>query len=294
VQLIQALVLGVVQGITEFLPISSDGHLILVPSLLGWERFGLGFDVILHAGTLTATVIYFRHDLLRLARAAFASDPGRVRDKRLAWVLVAATVPSVIVVLGLEAFVGGVENRPVAEQITISAWGLLATTVLLGGSELLAARRRGVSGLAAPADPATADPAEHELEESAEVSMSTALVIGFAQGFAALPGLSRSGTTIATGQALGMERGEAARFSFLLSVPIISAALAKKLLDVASGEGGLPPLPVTLVGLVVTTVVGYGAIWFLLPFVRRHSLWWFAAYTAIAGILLLVAYGPSF
>lgn len=271
---IEAIVLGIVQGITEFLPISSDGHLILVPSLLGWQRFGLGFDVVLHAGTLLATVIYFRRDLLRLARAVFSKTEELRHERRLAWLIIAATVPSVAVVLAIEPFVEGVENRPVEQQIAISALGLLGTTVFLAASELIAARQRR----------------SQRQDDSSELSWGKALGIGFAQGFAALPGLSRSGSTIATGQALGLERGEAARFSFLMSVPIIAAALAKKSLDLMQGQGQLPPLPVTLVGLVTTTLVGYGAIWFLLPFVRKHSLWWFAAYTGAAGILLLAVY----
>jgi undecaprenyl-diphosphatase len=276
VLLIQAVVLGIVQGITEFLPISSDGHLILVPSLLGWERFGLGFDVVLHLGTLLATVLYFRDDLWRLARAAFSRDTSRERDRRLAWLVVLSAVPSVAVVLALEPFVDGVEARPVTEQIVITAFGLLATAVVLGLSELIGARRRALH--TATADDASALP------------WTKVVGIGFAQGFAALPGLSRSGTTIATGQALGMPRGEAARFSFLISVPIVAAATAKKLLDVAQGQGSLPPLQVTLVGVGVTTAVGYGVIWLLLPFVRKHSLWWFSAYTAVVGILLLVRF----
>lgn len=275
--ILEAIVLGIVQGITEFLPISSDGHLILVPSLLRWQRFGLGFDVMLHFGTLLATVIYFRKDLWVLAVALFSRDPERARSRRLSLVLLGATIPSVIVVLALEPFIGGVEDRPVEQQIVISAWGLIGTTLLLGGSELIASwqKRRNAT----------------QITSSEELSWGKALGIGFAQGFAALPGLSRSGTTIATGQALGMERGEAARFSFLMSVPIIAAATAKKSLDIAQGQGSLPPLDVVLVGVSVTAVVGYFAIWFLLPFVRKHSLWWFAAYTAIAGILLLARYG---
>jgi undecaprenyl-diphosphatase len=275
VPILEAIVLGIVQGITEFLPISSDGHLILVPSLLGWERFGLGFDVMLHAGTLLATLLYFRRDVARLARAAFSKATDRARDRRLAWLVVGSAVPSVAVVLALEPFVDGVEARPVAEQISIAALGLLATALVLGISELLAARfaARTPQG-----------------DDSADLPWSKVLTIGFAQGFAALPGLSRSGTTIATGQALGMTRGEAARFSFLMSIPIVAAATAKKLLDIAQGQGVLPPIGVTLVGVGVTTAVGYAAISLLMPFVRKHSLWWFAAYTAVVGILLLVRF----
>jgi len=271
----EAIVLGIVQAVTEFLPISSDGHLILVPSLLGWERFGLGFDVMLHLGTLLATVLYFRTDVAALAGSLLSADAERSRDRKLAWLLIGATVPSVVVVLALEPFVSGVESRSVEQQIAISAWGLIATTVLLIASEVIAARQKKRT------------PPE---DDSADLPWSKALFIGFMQGFAALPGLSRSGTTIATGQALGMTRGEAARFSFLMSIPIIGAATIKKLLDIAGGEGSMPSLTITLVGIGVTTVVGYAVIGLLLPFVRKHSLGWFAAYTGIAGILLLLNY----
>ncbi len=277
--LFEAVVLGIVQAITEFLPISSDGHLILIPSVLGWKRFGLGFDVILHFGTLIATIAYFRADVARLAIALVTRDEERAHARRLSWLLIASTVPSVIVVLALESFVNGVENRSVAQQLAITGWGLLATTALLVSSELLAlrARKRG----------------KDAYTSSERLPWALAIGIGFAQGFAALPGLSRSGTTIATGQALGMERGEAARFSFLLSIPIIGAATAKKLLDLASGEGAFPPVPVMLVGVTVTALVGYGVIWLLLPFVRKHSLGWFAAYTGITGMLLVVTQSGS-
>ncbi|MDZ4169404.1 MAG: undecaprenyl-diphosphate phosphatase [Coriobacteriia bacterium] len=275
--LFEVVVLAVVQAITEFLPISSDGHLILVPTLAGWERFGLGFDVALHLGTLIATVIYFRRDVAALALGLFSREPERSKDRRLAWVLLAATVPSVAVVLVLEAFVSGVESRPVNEQIVISAWGLLVTTVLLVASEAISSLEKRRQ---APSDDASA------------ISWPKALAVGFAQGFAVLPGVSRSGTTIASAQALGITRGEAARFSFLLSIPIISAATAKKLLDVATGEESMPEPMLVIVGIAVTAVVGYAVIGLLLPFVRKHSLLWFAAYTSIAGILLLAVYGP--
>ncbi len=277
-QILQVVVLAVVQGVTEFLPISSDGHLILVPSLLGWERFGLGFDVMLHLGTLLATAVYFRKDVVELASALFSKDPERVGNRRLAWLIVAATVPSVIVVLAIEPFVGGVELRSVEQQIAISAWGLLGTTVLLGGSELVAGWR---------------ERRQDALDDSSQLPLPKALVVGFAQGFAALPGVSRSGSTISAAQAVGMTRSEGARFSFLMSMPIVAAAVAKKCLDIAGGEGSLPSIPETVLGIGVTAVVGYAVIGFLLPFVRKHSLWWFAAYTAIAGILLLIRYGGA-
>lgn len=285
--IVQAIVLGIVQAVTEFLPISSDGHLILVPSLLGWDRFGLGFDVMLHAGTLAATLAYFRKDVWALLLSLVKPTAANARERRLSFLLIGATVPSVLVVLALESFVDGVEARPVDQQIVISAVGLLITTVFLGVSEIIARREKRVAG---DADLTSDDPV-HQQSDSADLPWWKAIAIGFAQGFAALPGVSRSGTTIATGQALGMTRGEAARFSFLMSLPIVGAATAKKALDIASGEGSLPSIGATVAGVLTTAVVGYGVIGLLLPFVRKHSLWWFAAYTAVAGILLLVIYG---
>jgi undecaprenyl-diphosphatase len=271
VGVVQAIVLGITQGITEFLPISSDGHLILVPALFGWERFGLGFDVVLHAATLVATVAYFRRDVARLARALVTKGEGLARDRRLAWYLVAATVPSVVVALAFESAVDRVETLAVSTQVAIVGGFLLLTAVLLAGAELLA--RRVTVTIAAAED----------------IPLKRALAIGLAQGFAVAPGLSRSGTTIAAGVALGITRQEAARFSFLLSIPIVAAATAKKvLLDVALGGEALPAPGPLVAGLLTTAVVGYAAIAFLLPFVRKHSLVPFAVYTALVGTAILV------
>ena len=269
--LLEAIVLGITQGITEFLPISSDGHLILVPAILGWKRFGLGFDVVLHAATLMATIAYFRHDVWRLLTGLLSRTEERARDRRLAWFLIAATVPSALIALALEPLVEGVETLPMASQVSVVGAFLLLTGALLGGAEALARRAR------------------HSIQHAEEIPLRHAILIGIAQSFAVAPGLSRSGTTIAAGVALGIRRDEAARFSFLLSIPIVTAATAKKvIIDVGLQGGTLPSaLPLT-VGLATTALVGYGAIALLLPFVRRHSLWVFAIYTAIAGTAILV------
>lgn len=269
---LQAFVLGVTQGITEFLPISSDGHLIIVPALLGWSRFGLGFDVVLHASTLVATIAYFRRDVWALAVALFSRTAARARERRLAWVIIAATVPSVVIALAFEGLVERVETYTMGTQVTVAAAFLLVTAVLLGGAEILSRRVKHTTALAE------------------DVSWKQALGIGVAQGFAVAPGLSRSGITIATGVALGIKRDEAARFSFLLSIPIVGAATAKKvLLDVIVGGEALPGAWPLAIGLLTTAVVGYGAIALLLPYVRKHSLWAFAIYTAIAGTAILVS-----
>lgn len=269
--LLEAIVLGITQGITEFLPISSDGHLILVPALFGWRRFGLGFDVVLHAATLLATVAYFRRDVWRLITAVFSKSAERASDRRLAWFLVLATVPSAVIALAAEPLVERVETLAMSSQVTVTAVFLLLTAALLGGAELLASRKA------------------HRVGDVHKIPLKQALLIGIAQGFAVAPGLSRSGTTIAAGVALGIKRDEAARFSFLLSIPIITAATAKKvLLDVIIGGEALPPAVPLAAGLITTALVGYAAIALLLPYVRKHSLWAFAIYTALVGTAILV------
>lgn len=269
--LLEAIVLGITQGITEFLPISSDGHLILVPALFGWRRFGLGFDVVLHAATLLATVAYFRRDVWKLITAVFSKSAERAGDRRLAWFLVLATIPSAVVALAAEPLVERVETLSMSSQVTVTAVFLLLTAALLGGAELLTRRKA------------------HRVSDVHEIPLKQALLVGIAQGFAVAPGLSRSGTTIATGVALGIKRDEAARFSFLLSIPIITAATAKKvLLDVIIGGEALPPAVPLAAGLITTALVGYAAIALLLPYVRKHSLWAFAIYTALVGTAILV------
>lgn len=269
--LLEAVVLGITQGVTEFLPISSDGHLILVPALFGWRRFGLGFDVVLHAATLLATVAYFRKDVARLLTALISNEEERARDRRLGWFLIIATIPSAVIALALEPLVNLVETLPMAMQAVVTALFLLATGVLLGGAELLSGRR-------AP-----------EIEDAGDIPLKHALLVGIAQGFAVAPGLSRSGATIAAGVALGIRRDEAARFSFLLSIPIVLAATAKKVIvDVVIGGETLPPALPLAVGLAVTALVGYAAIALLLPYVRKHSLWAFAIYTGLAGTAILI------
>jgi len=136
----QAFILGITQGITEFLPISSDGHLILVPALFGWERFGLGFDVVLHTSTLAATIAYFRKDVWRLAKALFSRAADHARDRRLALFLIYATIPSVIIALAFEPLVDQVETFTMTTQVTIVGPFLLVTAALLGGAEFLAKR----------------------------------------------------------------------------------------------------------------------------------------------------------
>lgn len=259
-----AILLGILQGATEFLPVSSSGHLVLIPHIFGWPDPGLALDTVLHLGTILAVVIYFWKDLWRIALAVLGSLQKRSLadpDARLGWYLVVATIPGALGGLLLEDYFEALFGAPKAV-----AGFLLVTAALLLISEY--ARRKKEQTLTA-------------------MSWGHALLIGVAQMLAIAPGLSRSGATIAAGMLLGYRREEAARFSFLLSVPIILGSGGYQLLKLANGEGGGTPLLFSLVGLVAAALTGFAAISGLLYLVRRHSLWPFAIYCALLGTLVL-------
>lgn len=259
---IQALLLGMLQGATEFLPVSSSGHLVILPHLFDWPEPGLAFDTLLHLGTLAAVLFYFRRDLLRLAVAAWDSLRRRSVDNpdaRLAWLLVLATLPGAVIGFLLEDQVEALFGMPVA-----AAAFLLVTAGVLALSELLSRRNRSLEAL----------------------TLRDALLIGLAQMLAIIPGLSRSGATIAAGLLLGYRREESTRFSFLLAIPIVLGGGLYQLLKLAAGGatdfGGL-----VLVGMAAAALTGYAAISALLALVRRHALWPFVIYCAVFGLLVL-------
>lgn len=258
--LIHVVVLAVMQGIVEFLPISSSGHLILVPALLGWPDQGLAFDVAVHLGTLGAVVIFFRRELFGLARAAFDT---RAKDFELAWSLVLATLPLGVAGLALADLVDGVLRSPAVIAATTAGFG-----VLLWAAD---ARNRGSRN-------------EHEL------GMRRVVLIGLAQVLALVPGTSRSGITMTAGLALGLSRAAAARFSFLLSVPAIGMAASWE-----SYQLIVTPEPVlwgTLAAAtVLSAVTAFAAIATFLRFIERVGMWAFAVYRLVlAAVIVIVLY----
>jgi undecaprenyl-diphosphatase len=271
----QALVLGVVQGATELLPISSSGHLILVPRIFDCtyleqhDEFNQTFDVALHLGTLVAVVAYFRHDLARLI-AAFVDSLHRRRiegpEQRIAWFIVAATIPA-----GIVGFLG--ENA-IADHLG-EPWQIAIFLAVFGVLLWIADRR----------------PQTRHLDD---LTLARSFAVGLAQTLALAPGVSRSGITITAGRFLGLDRDSAARFSFLLLVPITLAAVVfKGVNDVLLGNlpaGWVGPF---LVGTVASAVSGVFAIRFLLGYVRRHDYTVFVIYRLIAAavVLLLIATG---
>jgi len=255
--LIYAALLGVIQGLTEFLPVSSSAHLILARAFFGWdaEQFGLAFDVACHVGTLLAILVFFRAELLAMIRAVprlgSLAGPRPDPDAWLGFLIVVGTIPAVAVGLLFGDMIEQELRRPILTAITLTAVALAFFAV-----ERYGAKRRVQTSLV----------------------LLDAVVIGCAQAAALVPGISRSGATIVAAMALGMRRDESARFVFLLGVPAILGAALKEGLPIA--VNGLPPGDglLFLVGILTSAVVGYLAVRFFIRYVSHHSLAAFAWY----------------
>lgn len=267
--IVHAIVLGITQGLSEFLPISSSGHLILVPWLFGWDDFAgqpsleKTFDVALHLGTLVGAIAYFRADVLRYLRAGFRRDAGRTVDGRLAWLIVASAVPASITGA---LFADAIEEHTGAIPLVASM--LIAFGLVLGWAD----RRTGTR---------TVD----------DIRLRDALLMGAGQAVALQPGVSRSGVTMTAGRLVGLGRDGAARFAFLMSLPITAGALMFKAADVAS-EGGIPDdfLAPFLWGIVASGITGWFAVWGMLRLVRTRTFTPFVVYRVVAGLAVLAIY----
>jgi undecaprenyl-diphosphatase len=257
----QALLLGFIQGVTEFLPISSSAHLILAPHALGWQDQGLAFDIAAHLGSLLAVLLYFRRDLVKIARDGLRGGPrGAAGDGRLAWGILLGTLPVAAAGLLTQDLVATSAREPLLIAGTSIGYG-----VLLAWADRVAALRGGLE----------------------EMGYRQALLIGAAQALALVPGTSRSGITITVALLLGFDRPAAARFSFLLSVPAGFLVLAKDLLDFAQGRVSPEAVPEMLLGFLAAAASGYMVIAGLLAWLRRRSLLAFAVYrVALGGVIL--------
>jgi undecaprenyl-diphosphatase len=270
-ELFEAVVLGVVQGLTEFLPVSSSGHLLLGQHFLGLDqdRFGLSFDVALHMGTLFAVVTFFWRDLVRMARAFFRSfwhmDLANDADQRLAYLVIASTVPAALIGFVFEGFF---------ENTVRSPWVVVFNFVVVGVLFLVA------------------EAAGSHRRRASKLGFGEAVGIGLAQATALVPGVSRSGATITLGLFLGLRREEAARFSFLMSVPIIAGAGGLQLGEVLVLGMSAHEWLLFVAGFVTSALVGYFTIRFLIRYLANHSLRVFAYYrfvvAAVVAVLLLV------
>ena len=260
---LHALVLGAVQGLTEFVPISSSGHLVLVPDALGWDSPGLAFDVLLHVASLVALLVYFSGDLIDLARGSLAGDAAA---RRLLLLLAVGTVPAVIAGVALgDYFEGSFEDsQAAAVQLVITAGILVAAEQALA----FHARRRAETG--------------GRLRTVDDLNAGDAALVGVAQAVSILPGISRSGSTIAAGLVVATRREDAARFAFLLAIP---ALLGAALVEVPDLDGASLGAGAGVVGFVASLVTSYAAIAILIKYLKTRSLYPFAAYCVVAGIV---------
>jgi undecaprenyl-diphosphatase len=267
--ILHAIVLGITQGLSEFLPISSSGHLIIVPWLFHWDDFGgstsleKSFDVALHLGTLIGAAAYFRVEIVRYLRAAFLPAGRGSNDRRIAWLIVLSTIP---------AAVTGALFSDVIEEHTGSI-PLIATMLIVFGVLLGWADRR---------------PGTRTLDE---VELRDAVLMGGGQALALQPGVSRSGVSMTFGRMAGLGRDGSARFAFLMSLPITAGAIVFKAVDVQS-QGGIPDgfAAPFVWGIVASGVTGWLAVWGTLKLVKTHSFTPFVIYRIGLGVTLLVLY----
>ena len=264
--LLEVIILGLVQGLTEFLPISSTAHLALVPWLFGWQDPGLGFDIALHVGTLAAILIYFFRDWLQILLQGFGipfdGDPTLRRNKMLLWLVALATLP-----VGFFGYLFKKQAESVWRTPNVIATMMIGVGIILWICDRIGRRQKDLG----------------------HVTVVDSLLIGLAQALSIVPGTSRSGITISAGLWRNLDRPTASRFSFLLSTPAIAAAAAKDFYDIYKHEGGLPPemhMPF-IVGILVSGVSGLVVIHFFMEFLRRRSMGVFVAYRIIFGIIII-------
>ncbi|MBN1449307.1 MAG: undecaprenyl-diphosphate phosphatase [Bacteroidetes bacterium] len=268
--IIEAIILGIVQGLTEFIPISSTAHLRIVPALLGWEDPGAAFTAVTQIGTLIAVLVYFRKDIVTLTtaflRSLYRRKPFETQDARLAWYILFGTIP--IGVFGL-LFKDFIETD--FRSLYVISGSLIVLALILALAERVGKRQRDV----------------------ASMTLLDTQLIGLAQALALIPGASRSGTTITAGLFLNLTREAAARFSFLLSIPAITLSGLYQLYQMRGSLAGDPGVSL-LIAVVVSGIVGYLSIEFLLRYLRSHSTWLFIIYRIALGVLILILLATQF
>jgi undecaprenyl-diphosphatase len=265
--LLQAILLGIIQGLTEFLPVSSSAHLVLVPFFLGWqfpEEQAFIFNVLVQNGTLLAVIVYFWRDLVTIAsafvRGLLRGKPFEDPNARMGWYLILATIPAGLLGITIKDLV-----ETAFASAVMTAVFLLVTAGLLLLVERIGKRRRSLK----------------------DMNWKDALVIGAFQAFSIFPGISRSGSTIAGGMARDLDRPSAARFAFLMSIPVMLAAGLLETVSLAQSPEVGHLLPIVAAGFITAAVVGYFAIRWLIGYLMRHSLKAFAAYCAALGVITL-------
>ncbi len=265
----EVIILGIVQGLTEFLPVSSSAHLRILPELAGWQDAGASFTAVTQIGTEAAVLIFFRHDIARILTAWFLSLYRRPElrstlDARMGWYVGLGTIP-----IGILGLLFSEQIKSQARNLWINATVLVVFALVLLAADIAGRKQRGV----------------------ADLTLRDGLIMGGAQALALIPGVSRSGGTISAGLFLGLTREAAARFSFLLAIPAVVLAGVVNIPDVVNpggGPGSAPSLPQTVAATAVAFVLGYLSIAFLLRYLARHSVLVFVVYRILLGGLVLI------
>ncbi len=269
ITMFQAIVIGLVQGLTEFLPISSTAHIKAIPVLLGWGDPGVAFTAVIQLGSIAAILWYFWADLTQVTRGmmrAIAKRDYQSTDFRLGLGILLGTLPIVVLGLLLKAFVPNLDESPIRSMGAIAVASIVMA-LLLGVAEMVGQRKRNFQAL----------------------TMRDGIIVGLAQALAIVPGVSRSGSTLTAGLFFGLERSTAARFSFLLGIPAITLAGLVELPTLfTTGWNIIDPLPLAA-GLIAALVSSYLAIAWLIKFLQRHSTWVFVWYRLAFGVVILSA-----
>ncbi len=266
--LFQSIILGIIQGASEFLPISSSGHLVLAPYVFGWDilpREAFIFDVLVQVATLTAVIIYYWKDLLQILKSMFRGivdrKPFYDLHSRLGWFLILATIPAGLAAIFFKDIFENAFSDPKA-----AAFFLIVTSIFLLIAEIFGSRYRSLD----------------------TISWIDTLWVGFFQVFALFPGISRSGSTISGGMLIGFDRESSARFSFLMAVPVMSAAGVLAISDLFASPELLSKLPIYLAGFITAALVGYLAIRWFISYLSKRSLYLFAGYCGVIGLIFLI------
>ena len=264
----EAIVLGIVQGLTEFLPISSSGHLFFVPQLLGWDDPGASFTAVIQLGTMAAVLLFFWRDIVRIAnswiRALWTPSFRGTLDTRMGWYIIVGTIP-----ISIAGLLFSDQIKTVARDLRLAASMPIIFGILLYLADRLAPQKKTEENL----------------------TLKDGLIFGLAQMLALIPGVSRSGATITAGRALGFTRESAARFSFLLSIPAIVLSGVYEMKDIGS-DGSVPWGP-TLLATLVSFIVGYAAIAWLLKWLTSHSVLIFTVYRIVVGLGIFALLGAG-
>lgn len=261
---LQAIVLGIIQGLTEFIPVSSSGHLVFVPKLFGWSDQGLAFDVVVHLGTLLAVVIYFREKLLRIGKSFVTELPENKTYRRLGWLLIFTIIPA-----GIIGLLGGDWIETQLRSPEVIAYGLIGWGAVLYIADKYSAKLK------------THTDTEH-------MSIKQVVAVACAQAIALIPGTSRSGITMTAGLFAKLDKSSAAEFSFLMSVPVIALAGALKVIELIQTGLGELTLSALVLGFIASAISGFFAISALMNIIKKWSFKPFVIYRIIVGILILV------